>query len=223
MSRRLHAKVRAVYPGKDPLTIELKAAHLLNRRQFEHSPQRQQMVSEIIQLFESTALSIFGIRMRRPTTRPNWPARRVDPPSRLLSERIELHMRTHHPGRFAKLVFDETSRGTDAARSAAMRSYMHQTEEGRSWRQILDLPFFVSSSNTPGIQLADLMAGAIRHYQVLRDERTQLVGPWPSTIGRLQQIAERHTEDVVVDTRTFHGLYTMPEAYFASPPRRGAL
>jgi hypothetical protein len=214
--------MRTVYPGQDPMSIELKAATLLNRRQFERSPQRQAMVAEVVNLLESNAVSIFGIRMRRPVVKPAWPAPRVDPPSRLLTERIELHMRAHHPGRFAKLVFDETSRGTDAARSAAMRTYMHSTEEGRSWLQILDVPFFVSSSNTPGIQLADIMAGAMRHYQILRDSGFP-ASPWTQAIVKLQRLAEGKSEDITIDKRTFHGLYTMPDSYFANPPRRGRL
>ena len=223
MNRRLYAKVRAVYPNSDPLTIEIKAANLLNRHQFERSPQRQAMVAELIQLFESTTVSVFAIRIRRPIAKPNWPAKRVDPPTRLLLERIELHMRAEHPGQFAKLVFDEMSVGTDAARSAAMRTFMHATDEGKSCRQVLDFPFFVSSSDTPGIQMADIMAGAIRHYQILRDARVPMTGPWESAIGRIQQIADRASKTFQIGGLTYPGLYTMPDSYFAVPPRRGRL
>jgi Protein of unknown function (DUF3800) len=223
VSRRLFGKTLRVYGGRDPDGIELKASKLLNRRQFDRNPQRQAMVEELLHLFEVTPLSVFATRMRRPAIKPNWPAKRVDPPTRLLVERVELHMRNEHPGHYAKLIFDETDFGVDAARSAALRKFLHQTDEGRSVQQILDVPFFVASNTTPGIQLADIMAGALRHYQTLRDERRPLAGQWETTIERFYTLAGLKSHDQAVGPRTFPGLYTMPDNYYVTPPWRGKL
>lgn len=218
LSRWLHSTVRAIYPAIDPQEIEIKAAHFLSRRQFEHSVERRRLIAEVSGLIEKLPLSVFAVRARRPAAVPNWPSGRVDPPHRLLVERIELHMRRDHPTNFAKLVFDETDVGNDAARSKALRKFMHATSEGKCWTHILDVPFFVSSSITPGIQLADLMAGAIRHYQILRDSMARPSTEWEQAVFRLAKAAEDRTQNFTVSADTYYGLYTMPDRYFISPP-----
>ena len=121
MSRWLHAAVRAAFPATDPQVYEVKAATLLNRRQYEHSAERRRLVADVTSLMERLPLSVFAVRARRPVSPPAWPRTRVDPPHRLLIERIELHMRrAHEPDAFAKLIFDETNGGSDAARSRAL-------------------------------------------------------------------------------------------------------
>ena len=218
LSRWLFSTVRAVYPGTDPQTYEIKAADLLNRRQFQHSAERRRLVSELSALIAKLPVSIFAIRARRPTIVPAWPAGRLDPPHRLLVERVELHMRHDHPDQFAKLVFDETDYGNDSARSKAIRKFMHATDEGRSWKQVLDVPFFVSSAITPGIQLADFMAGALRHHQIFRDAGASPRDDWERAIARLAELAVAKSQDFTVGADTYYGLYTMPDRYYSTPP-----
>lgn len=128
-------------------------------------------------------------------------------------------MRQDHPGVFAKLVFDETDYGNDSARSKGIRRFMHSTDEGRCWKQVLDVPFFVASTITPGIQLADFMAGAIRHHQILRDASSTWASEWERAIWQLADLATAKSHDFVVGTDTYYGLYTMPDRYYSNPPR----
>ena len=219
LSRWLHSTVRAVYPNVDPQQYEIKAADLLNRRQFMHSVERQRLVSDITGVMERLPLSVFAVRARRPARLPAWPGTRVDPRHRLLIERIELHMRRDHDAEaFAKLIFDETSIGSDAARSRALRKFMHATAEGRSWTHVLDVPLFVSSQITPGIQLADLMAGALRHHQIVWDAGCAWTTPWEQAIHRLGILAASRTQDFDVGGERYYGLYTMPDRYYDRPP-----
>jgi hypothetical protein len=218
LSRWLHSTVRSVYPAIDPQEYEVKAASLLGRRQFEHGVLRRRLVSEVTDLLNKLPVSVFAVRARRPATVPTWPASHVDPPHRLLIERIELHMRRDHQGEYAKLVFDETDMGNDAARSRSLRKFMHSTSEGRCWRQVLDVPFFVSSSITPGIQLADLMAGALRHYQLLRDLGATWATEWERAVLKLAELAAAKSQDFTVGSETYFGLYTMPDRYYTHAP-----
>lgn len=219
LSRWLHSTVRAVYPNVDPQTYEVKAVDLLGRRLYEHGPERRRLVAELTELITKLPISIFAVRARRPAADPLWPPSRVDPPHRLLVERIELHMRAAHKGRFAKLVFDETNPGSDAARSKAFRKFMHSTDEGRCWGQVLDVPFFVSSSITPGIQLADFIAGALRHHQILRDQRSRWATEWEIAIKALADLAATKTHNFEVGRDTYYGIYSMPDRYYLKPPR----
>lgn len=70
MSRWLHAAVRAAFPATDPQTCEVKAATLLNRRQYEHSTERRRLVSDVTSLMERLPLSVFAVRVRRPVSPP---------------------------------------------------------------------------------------------------------------------------------------------------------
>ncbi|MCI9327706.1 MAG: DUF3800 domain-containing protein [Lachnospiraceae bacterium] len=45
-----------------------------------------------------------------------------------------------------------------------MTGFLFRTDFGRSFRHILEMPLFVSSSVTPAIQFADIFAGIVRHY-----------------------------------------------------------
>lgn len=126
--------------------------------------------------------------------------------------------RAHAPDAFAKLIFDETNGGSDAARSRALRTFMHSTDEGRSWTHVLDVPLFVSSHITPGIQLADLMAGALRHYQILRGGGPVGNSEWEQAITHLVRLAGARSQDFTVGGETYYGLYTMPDRYYANPP-----
>lgn len=222
LSRRLYAKVRSVYPKSDASLFEVKASELLAKRQFIGSPERRALVAELAQLLETLPVSVFAIRGKRPTIVPAWPKLRVDPPHRLLIERIELFMRQQQGGHLAKLVFDETGRGPDSLRSRSMRGFFHGTAEGGCCANVLDVPFFVSSAITPGIQLADLMAGAIRHYQVLRDQGSSFTTEWEKAIRRLHEFARTHTQDFQVTTggvtETYYGLYKLPDSYYATAP-----
>lgn len=219
LSRRLHAKVREVYPKVQADGYELKASVVLNRRQYEHMADKRKLVAEVTELLDTLPATVFSIMVRRPTHVPNWPKTQLDPRHRLLIERVELHMRKHYPDELAMLVFDETAASSDAARSRAIRKFMHQTKEGACLRHVVDVPFFVSSAITPGIQLADLLAGALRHYHTLRDEagfkpRTQ----WEKAVDRLAEVARKRSETFKVGEEEFQGLYAMPARHCMFPP-----
>jgi len=133
-------------------------------------------------------------------------------------ERVELHMRQEEPDGFAKILFDERDPGADAADSRSFRTFMSSTAEGQSWHHILDTPFFVSSDLTPGIQIADLIAGAIRHYVQLRDAQSAFGSEWEQSVKRLQSVARSKSRDFQMAGYTYYGMYFMPERYYGAPP-----
>ncbi len=217
-NEQLHTFVRSVYPAKDPFDMEIKAEKFLARKPFEYSAERRQLVAGILDLVERSPVAVFAVQMPRPAVVPNWPRGVMPPHFRLLTERIELHMRQTEPQGLAKILFDERDSGADAADSRSFRTFMSTTDEGRSWRHILDTPFFVSSNITPGIQVADLFAGGLRHHQQLRSANSTFASEWEQTVRRLNNIAIAKTVDYPMGGYTYYGLYFMPERYYASPP-----
>lgn len=59
------------------------------------------------------------------------------------------------------LVYDEDSK--DKVLWSSINNYLFKHPVGRSLN-ILEMPLFVKSVITPGVQIADLMAGVVRHY-----------------------------------------------------------
>jgi len=217
-NQALYDIVKEVYPEDDPLAKEIKAEKYLARKPFEYSAQRRQVVRRIAELVEGTPLSFFSVQMKRPVAAPNWQKTTLTPSFRLLTERIELHMREHEPDGFAKMLFDERDPGADAADSRSFRSFISGTAEGQSWSHVLDTPFFVSSTITPGIQVVDLLAGATRHYLILRDAHAGFTSDWENEISALQALARTKTRDFEMAGYAYYGMYFMPERYFDNPP-----
>lgn len=218
INQQLYDVMRKVYPQHDPLTIELKAATYLSKRQFERSPERRAVVSEVTAILESSPVAVFAIQMSRPSAKPNWLRTVLTPHYRLLTERIELYMRQAEPAGFAKILFDERDPGADAADSRSFRTFVSSTEEGRTWRHVIDTPFFVSSAITPGIQFADLMAGAVRLYVQLEDAGAHFTSEWQRAIRRLRAVARAKTADFTMAGYTYYGMYFMPDRYYQDPP-----
>jgi len=217
-NQSLHDIVKTIYPSKSPMEMEIKAEKFLARKPFEYSAERRALVSAVADLIDATPLAIYAIQMRRPTIPPNWPAGVLSPHYRLLMERIELHMREQEPDGFAKVLFDERDPGADAADSRSFRTFMSTTAEGKSWQHVLDTPFFVSSDITPGIQVADLMAGAVRHYIQLHDAHCAFTTEWERAVRRLDEVARTKSRDFSMAGYTYFGMYFMPERYYATPP-----
>jgi len=217
-NQSLYDIVKTSYPGRSPFEMEIKAERYLARRPYEYSAERRQTVREITELVSATPLGVYAIQMRRPTAIPNWPSTALTPHYRLLVERIELHMREEEPDGFAKVLFDERDPGADAAVSRSFRTFLSTTAEGRSWTHVIDTPFFVSSAITPGIQVADLLAGAIRHYVQLRDLRSRFDTEWRQAVQLLQRVARLKSRNFNMAGYTYYGMYFMPERYFATPP-----
>ena len=217
-NQSLRDLVKTAYPAKEPLEMELKAEKYLARKPYEYSVQRREVVRGLTDLLRTSPIAVFAIQMRRPDAVPNWPKGTLSPHYRLLIERVELFMRENEPDGFAKILFDERDPGADAVDSRSMRTFISDTAEGHSWSHVLDTPFFVSSSITPGIQAADIMAGAARHFIELRDAGSEFSSEWERAIEALQVVARSKTRDFVMAGYTYYGMYFMPDRYYEQPP-----
>ena len=84
---------------------------------------------------------------------------------------------------------------------------------------VVDTPYFVDSRFTMGIQLADLVAGAIREYEEAGLFRNPPSDAYLSAIARYYGIIAAKTKDMADPTGRFqwHGLHRMSERlhYFA--------
>lgn len=82
----------------------------------------------------------------------------------LLCERIDHYMREHHPKHRAVLITDDVSRQANGS-LAAKHAYFLEcgTSSGCWFKQIIEMPFFVRSELSEGVQTADLCSYNIYH------------------------------------------------------------
>lgn len=91
--------------------------------------------------------------------------------------------------------------------------FLHRSLEGQLLDKIMDAPFFVDSKITPGIQIADLVAGVVRLYEERNLFRHLPAGdPFLSAVRRFYAAAhERTVDQETIEGFPRHGFYRMPE------------
>ena len=88
--------------------------------------------------------------------------RALDMTFRYLFERIDMFMKTKHPERMAKLVFDDRDYGINKQNAEAITNFFQRSSRGLSLDSILRTPFFaISQSQNIGLQLADFVTTVI--------------------------------------------------------------
>lgn len=97
--------------------------------------------------------------------------------------------------------------------SAKIEQYLHRHGEGRALGKIVDAPYFVDSRFTVGIQLADLVAGALRQYYEAELYFRPAPNAYLSAISRYHRIIREKSRDIPDPARpdTWHGIHLMSE------------
>jgi hypothetical protein len=86
----------------------------------------------------------------------------------LLCERIDLYMREHHRKHRAVIVADDVNLQANYALARKHAFFLeHGTSAGVRFKHIVEMPLFVRSELSEGIQLADLLSYSI--YRAIRD------------------------------------------------------
>ncbi len=99
--------------------------------------------------------------------------------------------------------------------SERFSNWLFRSIGGQSLRNLAESPFFVNSEFTPGIQVADMAAGAIRIYQEANLHLNVPMGdPFLSAISRYYRILEHKTVNLpspTANAETWYGIYFMSE------------
>lgn len=221
LSRNLYSIKRRFFNNPER---ELKAKELLRPYIFEKTNRRRELVECIFELIRDSHLTVFAMIMEHPSRLPETTEGHIPIQYRFLLERIHLFMNSDNgPNNMAILVFDgDGTTFIPGGLGPGISRYLFRSREGQNWSNILDTPFFVDSSITPGIQLTDLIAGCIRHYQELELFREKSNNDtFSSVIKRFYRIIESKTKNFETEDVTFYGLYRMPERYFYQSQRAG--
>ena len=209
ISNRLFGIKRSLL-GNERAGEELKAHEILNRRTFNRRPELRELVAEAFDQIQDLEVTIFAVVMEKPTSVIARDTVYLPQQYRYILQRANALMEGQD-GMASVLVDGDGSQY--GGLSAKFDSYLSRSYEGRAMTKVVDTPYFVDSRYTIGIQLADIVAGAIRLYQ----EEELFRNPHPSdpflrAIARYYRIIERKSKDLQSpEGRTLHGIYFMPE------------
>ena len=196
---------------------ELKAKKLLRPYVFENSAPYKELVESVFDMIRETeGLVIYAYITEKHSRLPEFPEGHLPIQFRRLLERIHLHCVEHcDPQDMAIIIYDGDGRGgIKGGLSSAINAFLIRSKEGIGMQRIITTPFFVNSTITPGIQLADLVAGCIRLYEE-RDTNRKMdsSGTLSSAIFRYYKIIESRTNNFDFDWATLYGLNFISERF----------
>lgn len=161
LTRRIHNIKENIFgPEDENNPREIKAVNLLNPKSLTHRTKNKELADQVLTTIAGYNVAIFAAVMER----PDQPLSRESVTAlpnryRFLLDRISHEAEIKKS--VALLVFDEEAQ--DKIMWRAINNYLFKHNVGKGL-YVLEMPLFVKSIITPGVQVADLMAGVVRHF-----------------------------------------------------------
>ena len=200
--------------GKDQFSMEAKASELITRGTIRRSHEKREFVESFFDLCRNFPLTVFAIVMERPTSEPPTDRNFLPMPFRFILQRINGLVESESDIDLAAVMFDGD--GSQYSRiSERFSNWLFRSSSGRSLNYLAETPFFVDSKFTPGIQVADMVAGVIRIYQENHlNERIPPGDSFLSAISRYYDVIKQKSVDITPppwSAEPLYGIYFMPE------------
>ena len=172
-SREIFNLERKFWRINEPHEFEIKGRMLLSSRALT-SPKKVEFVEEVVSLCKHYQLLTFAVGMQQ-LEEPmlagfSSEESRIFRVYHYLLERVEAMMQESYLDDMAMVLLDSADKETNKRRAIAFGNFLYGHEAGKSIQKIVETPFFVSSSLTPGIQIADLFAYAVAQQNLGRKE-----------------------------------------------------
>jgi len=172
-SREIFNLERKFWRISEPHEFEIKGRKLLNRRALT-SPKKMEFIEEVLSLCKRYQLLAFAVGMHQlgepMLTCFGTEESRIFRVYHYLLERVEAMMQENYPDDMATVLLDSGGIKTDKRRAIAFGNFLYGHEAGKRMQRIVETPFFVDSTLTPGIQIADLFAYALAQQNLGRKE-----------------------------------------------------
>ena len=203
--------------GKDQFRVEAKANELLTRGTLKRCPDKREFVESFFEFVNNFPLVVFAIVMERPLMEPPKDRNILPMPFRYILQRIDRLTELGDMGSgtdLAAVMFDGD--GSQSHRiSERFSNWLFRSHSGRALTRLAESPFFVDSKFTPGIQVADMVAGVIRIYQENRlNEGVPAGDHFLTAISRYYRAVEQKSTNLPSPTdssENWYGIYFMPE------------
>ena len=212
LSRQLYRTERIILGSETP--TELKSVDLINRHTFSRIPEKRELVESVFDIIRNLEIIIFGIVVPRPRQSLNLPDGYLPTPQKFLFQRI--NALAERMSQEAVLVYDGNGMNVQGMNLAScVSNYIFRVAEPNNLLlRVVDTPLFVDSRVTPGIQIADFAASAIRQFEQ-NGIRNQIPAgdTYLSAISRYYQIISGKTVDDLKNEfqQAMFGIYRMPE------------
>lgn len=193
---------------------ELKGSKYITPRVFRNRPNEWEVVESFFDLCRSSPFTLFAVVMEHPEQLPYGREAENYLPNeyRYLLQRI--NQLAEETNRMATVLFDgEGPTLYGGMLPKKFDSFIYRSAEGQSFTSICDSPYFVDSSLTQGIQIADMAAYVCRVYQ----ENSLYEGiprgdGYLSAISRHYNVIRNKTLDITThEGFSRPGIYFMPE------------
>ena len=200
--------------GKGQFSVEAKANQLLTRGTLRKCPDEREFVESFFDLVRNFPLVVFAIVMERPTSEPPTDRNFLPMPFRYILQRINRFTELDPDTDLASVMFDGNGSQFNQI-SERFSNWLFRSRSGRSLTHLAESPFFVDSRFTPGIQVADMVAGVIRIYQENQLNQGVPSGDsFLSAISRYYDVVRQKSIDLPAPTdsaESLYGIYFMPE------------
>lgn len=195
---------------------EGKAHEFMNRHAITKHIKKRAYTEGFFDMVNNLDMTVFAIVMERPDKAPYEGPELLQCHHRYLFNRVEQFMAEEHPNHFALPIYDALDPGSTRIFSASFNQFMARSNAGRAMTHIVPSPLFVDSALTPGIQIADRFAYALRIYEENELQKTGIVGdPYLATMKRYGKIVWSKTRDYDRgDGFMIHGISRVSAAKF---------
>ena len=194
---------------------ELKGNNYIKPRVFRNRPNEWELVESFFDLCRSLSFTLFAVVMEHPKQMPYGREAENYLPNeyRYLLQRINQF--AEETNRMATILFDgEGPTLYGGMLPKKFDSFLYRSAEGQSFTSICDSPYFVDSSLTQGVQIADMTAFVCRVYQENNlYERIPQADGYLSAINRYYNVIREKTTDFTTQEGFPRpGIYFMPES-----------
>ncbi len=212
LSRQLYGVKRALLGRNTP--YELKALEVLNARTYVRQRESKWALAErCYALFDEIDLTAFAIVMHRPAQEPNIRPDWLPYQHIFLLQRVNALAKARSEQ--AILIYDGQGMNVQGRNlSVCISNYIFRVAMRRGQLEhIVDSAFFVDSKVTPGIQMADLAAGALRLREQHRLDGND--GAFAAAIRRCAGTVAKSTRSDLVndDGRLLRGILYLRESW----------
>ena len=204
---------------KAPFDFEMKGADLITPGTLRNQPEKREFVESFFDLLRNLEVAIFAEIMERPQEPPPTSKDLLPMQFRRQLYRVNRYMEVHRSDDLATIMYDGDGSQFNGL-AARFSNWFYRSRGGQSLTHLAEIPFFVDSKYTAGIQLADMAAYVVRQYE----ERQLFQGisdgdDYSSAIDRYYKIVKEKTVDLEAPQGdfTWYGFHRMPERdhYFA--------
>lgn len=214
LTAQLYALKREMLPDPSPQAESSYKAHaIFNQATFSRVGTKWAYLREAINLAIELPVVSFFIVMRQPRRPPNISEGYLSTETCYLLQRINAYMTTEKSEEKAILVFDSQDMASDEETSIAMQNFLFRHRDARNWGNIMEVPLFVDSRITPGVQIADYFVSCVRQYHEIREGCREVQLSYERAVGRLYQSIRTTVYDSEDDDGNieYYGEYIMSQ------------